>query len=170
MADVMRYRYGNAKPVVSKAVASEVVIEIGDLVFDNSGDVEPAADFTWNTDIGTTQADFAPVFLGVASQRSRDGDTDPIRVGTAGVWEFDCAAATFELGALVGPAKQTGNALESQKVVAVATKELAIGKVAQRYGSNTTKVKVEIFSAVMAGGVPMHPAEILEAIDDAVNE
>jgi hypothetical protein len=152
MADNMRWRYGDTKPVVSKPVASATVIEIGDLVeTDSSGNVTPASAHTWNTDLATTQGEFQDTFLGVAMQRSRGGDTNPIRVATEGVFEFDCAAASFELGALVGPAKQTGNALENQKVAGVANEGLAIGRVAKRTSSET-KVYVEIVSTRLRGG------------------
>lgn len=159
MSDNMRWRYGDTKPVESKAVASAVVIEIGDLVESASSGsaVTPADDHTWNTNLATTQEEFHDRFLGVATQRSRNGDDDPIVVATAGVFEFECAAATFEQGALVGPAKQSGNALENQKVVGVASANLAIGRVVKPYTSNTTKVLVEIVSTVVRGG-PMTPA------------
>jgi hypothetical protein len=155
MADQMRWRYGDTNPVITKPIASATVIEIGDLLEMNaSGDVTPAKDHAWNTDLATTQNEFQDTFLGVATQRSRAGDVDPVRVATSGVFEFDCAAATFELGTLVGPAKQTGNALENQKVVALSAgnENKAIGRVAKRYGSNTTRVLVEVFSTVMRGG------------------
>lgn len=145
----LRYKYGDANPVVSPAVVTDTVIQPGDLVTDTPA---AAADVTWDTDLATTQEAFHDAFLGVSGQRSRDGDTDPIRVNTTGVFEFDCAAATFDLGDLVGPAKATGNALESQKVVAVASANLAIGRVAKAYGSNTTKVLVRVESTVMTGG------------------
>jgi hypothetical protein len=152
MADNMRWRYGDTRPVVSKAVASATVIEIGDLVeTDGSGNVSPAAAHTWNTDLATTQGEFQDTFLGVAMQRSRDGDTAPVRVATEGVFEFDCASASFELGALVGPAKQSGNALENQKIVSVANEGLAVGRVARR-SANETKVYVEIVSTRLRGG------------------
>lgn len=152
MSDNMRWRYGETSPVMSKEVVSATVIEIGDLVEAPSGVPAKAADHTWNTNLATTQEEFHDNFLGVAMQRSRSGDTDQVRIATEGVFEFDCAAATFELGALVGPAKQSGNALESQKVVAVSTENLAIGRVAKRYGSNTTKVLVAISSVKLTGG------------------
>ena len=152
MSDNMRWRYGDTDPVVSKAVDTAEVIEIGDLIEAASGTVQNAAGHTWNTDLATTQEEFHDIFLGVAMQRSRSGDTAAIRVATSGVFEFTCAAATFEIGDLVGPAKQTGNALESQKVVAVATANLAIGRVAKRYASNTTTVLVEIESTLQRGG------------------
>lgn len=149
MADNMNWRHGDAQPVVSKAVASATVIEIGDLV---NATPAPASDTAWNLNLATTQEDFHDVFLGVAAQRSRDGDTDPVRVNTKAVHEFDCDAATFNLGDLVGVAQGTGNVLEKQKVVAVATENLAIGRVAKQYDSNTTKVLVEITSTKLHGG------------------
>lgn len=145
----LRYKYGDTNPVQAPAVATDAVIQPGDLVTDTP---EAAADVEWDTDLATTQEAFHDAFLGVSGQRSRDGDTDVIRVNTTGVFEFDCAAATFSLGDLVGPAKATGNALESQKVVAVASANLAIGRVAKNYGSNTTKVLVRVESTIMTGG------------------
>lgn len=155
----MRKHYGETNPVVA-AVDSSVVIEIGDLLFLNTDDARPAGQDTnsdgtgdlWNIDLATTQESFHDKFLGVACQASRDGDTDPIRVATTGVFEFACDAATFEIGDLVGPAKTSGNNLENGKVVAVAGANLAIGRVAKRYATNTTTVLVSIESTVMRGG------------------
>lgn len=147
--DNFRYKYGDTDPVVSPAVGSAAVVEIGDLV---TGTPVAAGSVAWNTNLATTQEAFHDVFLGVACQRSRAGDVDPVRVATRGVFEFDCAAAQFALGALVGPAKQTGDLLEPQKVVAVATPNLAIGRVVKAYPANTTKVLVEITSTVVHGG------------------
>lgn len=136
MADQMRWRYGDTNPVISKPIASATVIEVGDLVeMAAGGDVTPASLHAWNTDLATTQDEFQNAFLGVAMQRSRAGDVEPIRVATSGVFEFDCAAATFELGALAA-----GNEAK------------AIGRVAKRYGTSTTRALVEIFSTVMRGG------------------
>jgi hypothetical protein len=147
------YRHRSGDPQhIEAAVDSATVIGIGDLLWLDTDDAKPAADKAWDTNIATTQEAFHDVFLGLALEQSRAGDTAPISVATGGLVEFDCAAATFELGALVGPAKQTGNAIESQKVVSVATANLAIGRVAKRYASNTTKVLVEIISTVMRGG------------------
>ncbi len=112
MADTMRWRYGDTNPVVTKPVASGVTIQIGDLVGqDSSGNVTPASALAWTTDLPTTQTAFHLTFLGVAMQRSLSADTDPIRVATSGVFEMACASATFNIGDLVGPAKDTGNAL-----------------------------------------------------------
>lgn len=137
MSDQMRWRYGDAQPVVSKPVPSATVIEIGDIITDTPA---PAA--------GVANAGLVhDSFLGVSAQRSRSGETDPVRVNTRGVHEFDCAAATFNLGDLVGNV-----AGESQTVVGVADETTAIGKVAKQYDSATTKVYVEITSVVLHGG------------------
>lgn len=153
MADTFRYVFGDTNPVQA-AVDSAVVIEIGDLVALVTGKAVPADDFA---DAGTkaqNQEAFHDLFLGVAEQRSRNGDTDPIRVATTGTFEFDIASATLGLGALVGAAG-TGEAgavgVANQSVESVATPNLAIGRVREAIASNT-KVKINIESVIMTGG------------------
>jgi hypothetical protein len=156
----MRWRYGDTNPVVVP-VDSAIVIEIGDLVLLEVDDARPAAqdanaDGTgdlWNTNLATTQEAFHDKFLGVAMQRSRAGDTDPIRVATSGVFEFDCASATYELGTLLG-LDQNGNNLRSQQLRSVTSSQhnLAIGRVAKRVAVAGTRVLVDVQSTVMLGG------------------
>jgi hypothetical protein len=152
MSDKMRWRYGDTNPVIA-AVASATVIEIGDLLWQDVNQAKPASD---QSDLGTdeqNQEGFADKFLGVAMQRSRSGDTDPIRVATTGVFEFDCPATSFELGDLLGP---DGNAdssgLLDQQVEKVSAAMCAIGRCAKR-GTDLTSVLVDIRSTVMTGGV-----------------
>jgi len=153
MSDKMRWRYGDTNPVVA-AVDSATVVEIGDLVFQETDDARPAAD---QTDQGTEAANqeaFAAKFLGVAMQRSRAGDTAPVRVATTGVFEFDCPSGTFELGDLAGADENAaGDALLSQQVDAVAASHYAIGRVARRESVASTRVLVDIRSTVMTGGI-----------------
>lgn len=151
MADKQRHRYGASNPVVA-AVDSTTVIEIGDMVYLDTDDAKNAAALSASSTLAETQEAFHDLFLGVAAQRSRNGDTDPIRVDTEGVFEFACESATFEIGGLVGPAESSGAAIEDQKVVAVATANLAVGRVAQREASAVTSVFVRIFSTIMLGG------------------
>lgn len=151
MANVMRYKYGKTNPVLCP-VDSATVIQIGDLVYQDTDDAKPAADTTWDTNLATTQENFHDLFLGVAMQQSRSGDTDSIRVATTGVFEFIAASDTYELGQLVGPDKDTGDALLSQTVEDVATANLAVGHIARREGTATTTVYVDIKSVVMSGG------------------
>ena len=153
MADVMRWRYGDTNPVQASEVLTATVIAIGDLVWLDTDDIKPASDVTW-AGLAQTQDDFQDKFLGVAAQRSRSGDTTDVRVNTTGTFAFDCAAATFEEGDLVGPDDNAGGtALENQKVIAVTSEARAIGRVTKRYSSNTTSVLVRIVSTVMLGGV-----------------
>ncbi len=153
MTDRMRWRYGDTNPVVA-AVDSATEIEIGDLVLLDTDDAKPAS---WQADQGSESANqvlFAQKFLGVAMQRSRPGDTDPIRVATTGVFEFDCPSDTFELGDLVGGDENAGGtALLDQQVSKVTQTQNAIGRVARRSPTATTTVLVDIRSTVMTGGV-----------------
>ena len=139
-----RFRYEDGSFMMPKVSAA--TIEAGDLLFHDTGSdgVNDAGAFTWSTDTATTQAGFCRVFAGVSGSRSLTAETDDIIVRDSGVFEFDCAAATFSVGDLVGPAKASGNALEPKKVVAVVSENLAIGRVAKDYGSNTTKVLVHV--------------------------
>lgn len=126
-------------------------INPGDLVFASvSSDVayaKPVTNFTWDTDLATTQAALALVFLGVASGRSRIGVTDTrdlkVLVDMDGTFEMEAVSATYEIGQYVGPAKDTGNAL-LQKVTAVATKSLAVGIVVENSVTAATRIKVRL--------------------------
>ena len=150
MGNRFLHRRGDAAQVLVP-IDSATVINIGDLVVLSSGKAIPAASVTWDTNLATTQEAMHDGFIGVAMEQSRAGDTADISVATGGEVEFDCASASFALGALVGCAKQSGNAIENQKVVSVATANLAIGRVVRVYTS-VTKVVVRIQSVVLMGG------------------
>jgi len=153
MSDKMRWRYGDTNPVVA-AVDSTTVIEIGDLLWQDTDDAKPASSLTDQGSETANQDAFAAAFLGVAMQRSRSGDTAPIRVATTGVFEFDCPSGTFELGDLVGADENAaGDALLDQQVAAVSSSQYAIGRVAKREPSATTSALVDVRSTVMTGGV-----------------
>jgi hypothetical protein len=153
MTDKMRWRYGDTNPVVA-AVDAGTVIEIGDLLWQDTDDAKPAASQTNHGNTAANQEALARAFLGVAMQRSRNGETAPVRVATTGVFEFDCPSGAFELGNLIGAdqnAAQTG--LLNQQAAKVAETRLAIGRVAKRQAAATTVVLVDIRSTVMTGGV-----------------
>lgn len=151
------HRYGPFRPQKA-AVASATVIAKGDMVWNSSGEVKPASDFTWNTNIATTQADFAALFLGVAMEASAAGSTTPITVdvGSISVWEMDCASATFVAGGPVGPAKASGNALENQKLV-TAVAASSIGRVHQA-GTSVTRVQASFAGAYSTDGANVNNA------------
>lgn len=127
-------------------------IEAGDLLYISSGEVYPASALA---DAGTeaqNQEAFHDAFVGVALQDSAAGATDPIRVATAGVFTFSCPSSSFALGALVGPDGVGPDAsLADQTVNAVATANLACGRVAAATTSSTS-VTVEIESVIRTGG------------------
>lgn len=118
------------------------------------GRVPPTAVATGALEV--TQYTFAQKFVGASAQSKTNAQVRPygnsadnlIRVDTDGVFEYDCASATFEVGDFVGPAKDTGNALLSDKLVEVAAEPLSIGKVVER-GTSITRVKVRIHSKKM---------------------
>lgn len=153
MSDKMRWRYGDTNPVVA-AVDSNTEIEIGDLVMQDTDDAKPASGVTDQGTEAANQAAFAATFLGVAMQRSRSGETAPIRVATTGVFEFECPSGTFELGDMVGADEDAaGNALLDQQVAKVTLSAGAIGRVAKRLAAAGTSVLIDIRSTVMTGGV-----------------
>ena len=74
-------------------------------------------------------------------QRSRGGETAPVRVATTGVFEFDCASGTFELGDMVGADLNIGgNGLLNQQVAKVAASKYAVGRVAKRQAAAGSSV------------------------------
>ena len=151
MADVFRYKYGETHPV-TVAVDSGTVIEVGDLVYLDTDDAKPASTAAlWDTDLATTQEAFHDAFIGVSLSRSRDGDTDDITVATRGTFEFAAASAAYVMGDLVGPDKDSGDALLDQTVEAVATANLAVGRIRETSGTTTT-VKVDIEGTLQHGG------------------
>jgi hypothetical protein len=153
MTDKMRWRYGDTNPVVA-AVDAATVVEIGDLVYLETDDARPAAAQANLLSKAANQEGFAHKFLGVAMQRSRSGDSTPVRVATTGVFEFDCPSGAFELGDLLGAdGNAEGTALLSQQVAKVAESRHAIGRVAKREAAATTSVLVDIRSTIMTGGV-----------------
>ena len=152
MSDRMRWRYGDTNSVVA-AVDSATVIEIGDLLWQDTDDAKPASDQTDQGNEVANQQEFADNFLGVAMQRSRSIDATPIRVATTGVFEFDCPSGTFELGDLIGPIPNDTGKLQDQAVGLVGKSECAIARVAKRSSTTTFSVLIDIRSTVMTGGI-----------------
>lgn len=141
---------------VAVTVATSKAVAKGDLCGMFAGTLVKASDETWDTDLATTQAAFVGRFVGAAGQAKAanaarvagNSADNQLAVHPEGVFEFDCDAATFEVGDLVGPAKQAGNALESAKVVAVATPGRAVGRVYRR-GANLTRVQVKLLGSAL---------------------
>ena len=156
MANNLRHRHGE-QLLCRYAVDSAQVIEVGDLVWLNTDDVRPATAYTWDTDLATTQASFAAVFVGVAQEASADTETAEISVDISpmSVYEMACASATFECGDNVGP-DQTGtgsSATMMDQTVEAATGTSAIGHVVKRVTSAATVVEVQFSSSVFGNNV-----------------
>ena len=152
MSNTMRWRYGDTCPVMLP-VDSATVIEIGDLVYLDTDDAKPASA---QADQGTETANqqlFHDVFAGVAMQASRAGDTQPIRVATTGVFEFDVLSTTLEVGDLMSSDENGGGTtLLNQTVAKVSSANAAVGRCARRLNPAGTRGRVDIVSSVVKGG------------------
>jgi hypothetical protein len=148
----MRWRYGDTCPVMLP-VDSATVVEIGDMVYLDVDDAKPAsAQGDQGTEMSNQQL-FHDVFAGVAMQASRSGDTQPIRVATTGVFEFDCLSTTLEVGDLMGSDENGGGtALLNQTVAKVTAANAAVGRCAKRVNPAGTRVLVDIVSSIVKGG------------------
>ena len=159
MANVHRWRKSDPKRVIRMPVDTAEVIEVGDLIWNNVDAAEAASQFTYVTgDLDGTQANFTAKFLGVAMDRSDDGDTADIAIATAGTFIFDCASATFEMGDVVGVDDNGGaTALLDQQVIGLGENDSgAIGRIVQRYPNATTSVKIELFQRAWGPAVPIN--------------
>lgn len=147
-----QYLYGETNPIDAPILTAQAVT-IGDLVGLSSGNVVRASDTTWNTSLAQTQADFRTLYLGVAGQTKAAGTAqifgnsiaNRVRVDSDGVYIFATASASYNVGDLVGPAKDTGNALLNDTVASVAALDKTIGYVVEKTTSATT-VKVRLLS------------------------
>jgi hypothetical protein len=151
MANTMRWRYGETNPVMMP-VDDTVAIEIGDLLYVASDEVRPVGELASQGSLAATQEFFHDNFVGVAMQCSPAGSSDPIRVATTGVFEFDCASATFDVGDFIGGNDGGLGVLDSQIVDGVAALNLAIGRCIKRVSPAGTKVLVDVVSTLVKGG------------------
>lgn len=152
MANMMRWRYGDTNPVMMP-VAEATVIQIGDLVYQASGLARPASLLADAGSEAANQEAFHDAFVGVAMQAKPAGSTEPIRVATSGVFEFDCLSTTADVGDLWGADEDgSGVALLNQTVAKVATPNLAVGRCAKRLNPAGTRTLIEVVSTVLRGG------------------
>jgi hypothetical protein len=134
-------------------VDSATVIEIGDIVYLDVDDAKPAsAQGDQGTELGNQQF-FHDLFVGIAMQASPSGVSQPIRVATTGVFEFDCLSTTLEVGDMMGPDEHSGGtSLLNQTVAKVTNINAAIGRCAKRINPAGTRVLVDVVSTVFKGG------------------
>lgn len=135
------FRSGQSK-LIKSPVASASVIGRNDMVsMDASTDeIVAAGDFLWDTDLATTQATFADIFLGIARESSANLETDTVDVDVSAdaVYEFTVASATYTIGQSLGPDKASGNALLDQTLEGA----VAASAIARSVESKTAAVTV----------------------------
>ena len=161
MAKVYRYRFFDKYPIVGK-VADAQLIELGDLTGLVPGDpdvdttcvVEPGINF-WDTDLATSQAAFALAFLGTAQQTAPTDGIQRIRIAVDGVFEYACAELGAGYGLCIGDLvgidgndEDPVDGLLSQRVVEVATCDLAIGRVWKDAPAGSESVLVRIMPLI----------------------
>lgn len=148
-----KHRFRRLGRTIRLPVDSAQVIEIGDSCFLVVDDVRAGAAATYVTgSLAQTQANFAKDFVGIAMESSASGDTDDITVMQEGVFEFDCAAAQFEVGDLLGQDDNAGaTALLDDQVIAIGENGYGpIARVTKRYSANTTRVEAELVKVGLA--------------------
>lgn len=152
MANTMRWRYGDTNPVMMP-VRSTHEVQIGDLLYTESGEALPAV----LLDQGSKESHqeiFHDHFVGVSMQSSPLGVSNPIRIATSGVFEFECQPSTVEVADLLGITLDQQGDPCCQQVEKVDAASKAIGRCCKRVQPAGTRVLVEIVSTVMRGGKP----------------
>ena len=152
---MITYQFGQQdfRPV---RTLSATVIAKGDLLYldTGTGTAKPANSFTWTTDLATTRANFAAVFLGIAASGKAAGSTDDVTVDLSplSVFAANCILHTFEIGDMVTPAQDgSNNLLSSNAVERTTTAAQAIGRVHRYVAHADALVKVHFGSAYAAG-------------------
>lgn len=146
-------------------VASATVIEVGDLVYHDAinNDVRNAGAQADNVGEEPNQAEFAQVFLGVASQASASLDTDDILVETSldMDYRFIVPSATYRRGSLLGASEESGGtALEDQQLEAVTSEDVAIARVTDDNSAARTSVRCRFFKSHAAPSFPRRRADV----------
>ena len=148
------YQCGECE-IVMFEVDEESDIEIGDLLWIESGVVKPASMVEDQLSEAANQEFFHDRFAGIAMGKSVAGETDPIQVATTGVFLLDSdTGGAWTVGDYLAPDENSaGTALLDQTLTRVATPERAIGKAYKAKLSGGTRGFIRIVSTVMHGGV-----------------
>jgi len=151
MANNLNFRSGQVM-LQKFRVESTSVIEAGDMVFLDETVVRPASETFWNTDLATTRADFADMFLGIAHEPSADGDDAPVPVdiSSTSIYEIDVTASTYDNGVTLAPEEGSSDLLD-QQLAFVATASQAVARAAEYADSMVTRLRVMFASAFTTG-------------------
>lgn len=130
----------DSKTIVATYPASTAV-EIGDLLYNNSGTLAKASAQADQGSEGANQALFASLFMGIANEKRLSTQTSTASgvVVTDGVFDSTCPSTTWAVGDLVGASEAAGGtSLENQQVEKVTLATYAIGYCVKAATSATT--------------------------------
>jgi hypothetical protein len=158
MPHKLRFRSGQVE-LHRLRVDDETVLEPGDLVYLDTDDVKPAADFPFDTDLATTRGAFAAVFLGVCHQPSAEGESNDVSIDLSplSVYEYEVDSATFEVGDLLAPDGDSDE-IVSQRLAKVASAAQAIARSAEYKASAATLLRMQFASAFHTGSSNVNAA------------
>ncbi len=143
-----------------------LAVACGDLVYKDGSDHydKSAAQYTWDTNLATTQASFKDVMRGVSEVRrttaqTADGtDATDGPILATGEFTFPCAALNSALyvatNTYITIAQGTGNTLDPAKVVATTDVTLAFGKLTRDAAAGATELTFELMPATFGIGAP----------------
>jgi len=147
---------GFGETVISPTATLQAM-SVGDLCYWDGSAARPMSYYTGSGTAILDQEYMSRNFLGVAMQAHLAAETatghpaspeSGLEFATDGIFEFTVASGTFAIGDLVGIVSAAGGVagdISDQAVVGVAKKDLAIGYVAERYATATTKIRVRLF-------------------------
>lgn len=151
MANKHRHRQGQME-LREYGVASATVIERTDMCWIDTTDneVKNAATFPWGGGtLSLAQTDFANLFVGIAYEESKSGDTDDIGIDVSAdsVYEFDVTSATYNSGDVLGPSdNDVAVTFDDQSLEACSTTARAIARAFETKASAVTSLRVKFAS------------------------
>jgi hypothetical protein len=141
--------FRNVRHLVAANVLAAQAVAVGDMLWLDTSAAEPAADFTWDTNLATTQASFVNAFLGIAVEaKAVTGSNQRVLVDISpfSTYYMTCTSETHEIGDTLGPKKASGNALVTTALVK-STAASSNARCVSRDASASTKVLVRFQSA-----------------------
>lgn len=143
-----QYLYGDTNPQTVPILTASAALP-GDLMANNSGNAINAGDWPWTTDEATTRAAFVAKYLGVSYQTKTAAVARVYGNGndnTLGIYKgacthlYDAASATYAIDDLLGPDKDTGNALMRSRLKKVSSESEATHVCVKATGASATQV------------------------------
>lgn len=156
----MANNYHNARKtsLVKYPIASGTVAEIGDLAYEASNAILPFLSLTDAVGEEDNQAQAAQQFVGVFTNASASGSTDPVLIETSGEmeYEFTVVSATYRIGSFLGASEATGTTVSSQTLEAVTSQDIALFVVTNDDASARTTVRCRQIRGAYAS-LPVRP-------------